>query len=59
MATQFTKNQTVRVKTVVPQGAVQAFRMDEDGVVYCLLTWTDANNKSQTRWFAESDLEAV
>jgi hypothetical protein len=59
MATQFTKNQTVRVKTVVPQGAVQAFRMDEDGVVYCLLTWTDVNGVSQTRWFAESDLEAV
>jgi hypothetical protein len=59
MATQFTKNQTVRVKTVVPQGAVQALRMDEDGVVYCLLTWTDVNGVSQTRWFAESDLEAV
>lgn len=59
MATQFTKNQTVRVKTVVPQGAVQALRMDEDGVVYCLLTWTDVNGISQTRWFAESDLEAI
>ena len=59
MATQFAKNQTVRVKTVVPQGAVQALRMDEDGTVYCLLTWTDVNGVSQTRWFAESDLEAV
>jgi hypothetical protein len=59
MATQFAKNQTVRVKTVVPQGAVEALRMDEDGVVYCRLTWTDVNGKSQTRWFAESDLEAV
>jgi uncharacterized protein YodC (DUF2158 family) len=59
MATQFTKNQTVRVKTVVPQGAVEALRMDEDGVVYCRLTWTDANGNVQTRWFAESELEAV
>ena len=59
MATQFTKNQSVRVKTVVPQGNVQALRMDEDGVVYCLLTWTDIDGKSQTRWFAESDLEAA
>jgi len=59
MATQFTKKQTVRVKTVVPQGNVQALRMDEDGVVYCLLTWTDVDGNSQTRWFAESDLEAV
>ena len=59
MATQFTKNQAVRVKTVVPQGNVQALRMDADGVVYCLLTWTDIDGNSQTRWFAESDLEAA
>ena len=59
MATQFNKNQTVRVKTVVPQGAVEALRMDEDGVVYCRLTWTDVDGVSQTRWFAESELEAV
>jgi uncharacterized protein YodC (DUF2158 family) len=58
MATQFSKNQVVRVRTVVPQGAVEALRMDEDGVVYCRLTWTDVDGKSQTRWFAESDLEA-
>lgn len=59
MATQFSKNQTVRVKTVVPQGAVDALRMDEDGVVYCRLTWTDVSGNVQTRWFAESELEAV
>ncbi len=59
MATQFSKNQTVRVKTVVPQGAVEALRMDEDGVVYCRLTWTDVNGNVQTRWFVESELEAV
>jgi hypothetical protein len=59
MATQFSKNQTVRVKAVNPQGAIESIRMDEDGVIYYRLTWTDINNKSQTRWFAESDLEAV
>ena len=59
MATQFSKNQTVRVKTVVPQSAVEALRMDEDGVVYCRLTWTDVSGNVQTRWFAESELEAV
>ena len=59
MATQFSKNQMVRVKTVVPQGTVEALRMDEDGVVYCRLTWTDVNGVSQTRWFAESSLQAV
>lgn len=59
MATQFSKNQVVRVKTVVPQGAVEALRMDEDGVVYYRLTWNDVNGASQTRWFAESELESV
>jgi uncharacterized protein YodC (DUF2158 family) len=59
MATQFTKNQVVRVKSVIPQGAVQALRMDEDGVVYCLLTWTDFYGTSQTRWFVESELEVA
>ena len=59
MATQFSKNQIVRVKTAVPQGAVEALRMDEDGVVYCRITWTDTNGNVQTRWFNESELEAV
>jgi hypothetical protein len=34
MATTFTKNQTVRLKLVVPQGPIDALRMDEDGVVF-------------------------
>lgn len=59
MATQFSKNQTVRVKSLIPQGAVEALRMDEDGVVYCRITWTDADGVSQTRWFSEAQLEAV
>lgn len=59
MATTFTKGQQVKLKAVLPQGEVQAFRMDEDGVVYCLISWTDLEGKSQTRWFQESDLAAV
>ena len=59
MATTFTKEQVVRVKTVVPQGAVEALRMDEDGTVFYRITWTDVEGNSQTRWFAESALEAV
>ncbi len=59
MATIFTKNQNVRVKAVVPQGQVEALRMDEDGTVYCRISWTDLNGVSQTRWFAENELEAV
>lgn len=56
MATQFQKGQVVRVASVVPQGPVQAFRMDEDGVVYCLIQWTDVDGNAQERWFAEGDL---
>lgn len=59
MATTFTKNQTVRVKTVPPQGAVEALRMDEEGTVFYKISWTDVSGNAQTRWFAENELEAV
>lgn len=59
MATTFTKGQQVKVNYVIPQGAVQAFRMDEDGIVYCWLIWTDVNGEEKSRWFKESDLVAV
>ena len=56
MATQFKKGDVVKVKAVVPQGPVQAFRMDEDGVVFCLIEWTDAEGNVQQRWFEEDTL---
>ncbi len=59
MATQFKKGDTVKVNTVVPSGPVQALRMDEDGTVYCLIEWTDAQNNSQKRWFAENELTSA
>ena len=59
MATKFKKGQEVKVATVVPQGAVKALRMDEDGVVYCLLEWTDIAGKLQERWIPEDSLVAV
>jgi hypothetical protein len=59
MATKFIKGQEVKLSAVVPQGPVQALRMDEDGNFFYLLDWVDANGDSQSRWFAESDLEAV
>ena len=59
MATQFKKGDTVKVTTVVPSGPIQAFRMDEDGVVYCLIEWTDAQGNSQKRWFAENELTSA
>jgi uncharacterized protein YodC (DUF2158 family) len=59
MATRFSKGDEVRVDAVIPSGPVQAFRMDEDGIVYCLIEWTDASGNTQVRWFKEDDLVAV
>jgi hypothetical protein len=58
MATVFKKGDAVKVNTVVPQGPVLALRMDEDGVVYYLIEWTDLNGAAQQRWFAEATLVA-
>ena len=59
MATKFTKGQQVKLSAVVPQGPVQALRMNEDGVFFYLIQWTDADGKLQRRWFKESELAAV
>jgi hypothetical protein len=59
MATKYTKNQNVRLKSVVPQGPVIALRMNEDGEFFYLVEWTDADGVKQQRWFEESELEAV
>jgi hypothetical protein len=59
MATKFAKNQEVKVIVVVPQGPVQALRMDEDGNISYLVQWMDANGATQHRWFAENQLTAA
>jgi uncharacterized protein YodC (DUF2158 family) len=56
MATKFKKGDAVTIRTTVPSGPVQALRMDDDGVVYCLIEWTDVDGNVQQRWFAEDDL---
>jgi hypothetical protein len=58
MATMFKKGQTVKVKTVVPEGPVEAMRMDEDGTVSYLIKWVDVDDAPHERWFAEADLIA-
>jgi hypothetical protein len=50
----FKKGDIVKVHTVVPQGPVKALRMDDDGVVYCLIEWADAEGLTQERWIAET-----
>jgi hypothetical protein len=59
MATKFSKGQEVKLKAVVPQGPVEALRMDEDGNFFYLIAWTDTNGAQHKRWFSEGDLEAV
>lgn len=59
MPTTYTKNQNVRLKSVVPQGPVVALRMNEDGQFFYLVEWTDADGVKQQRWFEESELEAA
>lgn len=58
MATKFKKGDVVTVNVVKPSGPVQALRMDDDGVVYCLLEWADAQGQVHQRWFAEDELIA-
>lgn len=59
MATAFKKGDAVKVNAVVPQGPVEALRMLEDGTVQYLISWTDADGASQSRWFDESTLDAA
>ena len=56
MSTKFVKGQEVKVNAVIPSGAVQKLRMDEDGVFYYMINWTDVDGTLQERWFMESDL---
>jgi len=55
----FKKGEVVGLIAVVPEGPVQAMRMDEDGNVQYLVGWIDLNGDSQQRWFDEDQLEAV
>ena len=57
MATKFAKGQAVKLIAVVPEGPVQALRMDEDGNFFYLIEWTDADGNVTQRWFEEAQLE--
>lgn len=59
MATKFVKGQEVKAVGVVPEGPVEALRMDEDGNFFYRISWTDADGAEQNRWFAENDLVAA
>jgi len=55
----FKKGDTVKLVAVVPQGPVEAMRMDEDGNVQYLISWADVNGTVHSRWFDEAQLTAV
>jgi hypothetical protein len=57
MATKFAKGETVKLIAVVPEGPVQALRMDEDGNFFYMVEWTDADGNTTQRWFEEAQLE--
>jgi hypothetical protein len=59
MATKFKKGEEVKVASVVPEGPVEALRMDDEGNFFYLISWTDAQGVTQSRWFAEADLVAA
>ncbi len=59
MATMFKKGDTVKLLITVPQGPVEALRMDEDGNVQYLVAWTDVDGTTHSRWFDEAQLTAV
>jgi hypothetical protein len=59
MATKFAKGQAVKLIAVVPEGPVQALRMDEDGNFFYMIEWTDADGNVTQRWFEEDQLVAV
>jgi hypothetical protein len=55
----FKKGDVVKLKAVVPQGPVVKLRMDEDGVIWCLMEWTAEDGQVHSRWFMDSELEAA
>ena len=58
MATKFKKGDVVKLNAVVPEGPVEALRMDEDGNFFYLISWTDVEGNAQQRWFGEDELIA-
>lgn len=55
----FKKGDSAKLAIPVPEGKIASMRMDEDGVIYCLLQWVDEAGQTQQRWFEESKLIAI
>ena len=59
MASTYKRGDVLTVKGVTPTGPVQSIRMDEDGNVFYLLEWQDADGETQNRWFSEAEVTAA
>lgn len=57
MAT-FKKDQVVRLNVVNPEGPITKLRMDDDGTIYYMVSWT-TDGITHERWFTEDQLVAV
>jgi hypothetical protein len=55
MAT-FSKGQVVKLKSVIPQGPITKMRMDDDGKVWYLVSWTVGDIEHE-RWFDDEQIE--
>lgn len=55
----FKKDDVVKLKSVLPSGAVQKLSMDEEGAISYLIEWVDEKGEQQQRWFAEELLEVA
>jgi hypothetical protein len=55
----FKKGDDVKVVAIVPEGPVESMRMDEDGNVQYLISWTGSDKAKHSRWFNEDELTAA
>lgn len=55
----FKKGDVVKVRVDAPQGPVAKMRMDEDGTIYYLIQWENADGTPAERWFTEDQLVAA
>lgn len=55
----FKVGDVVKVKAVVPQGPVTKMRMDEDGTIWYLMSWSNSDGTNSERWFSEAEIEAA
>jgi hypothetical protein len=55
----FKMGDVVRLNRPVPQGPVTKMRMDDDGTIWYLVSWTGDDGQSHERWFTGDDLVAA